>query len=232
MYNHAGHVLAAALAEVSRSAELELQSELLKPDKDAIRAELAKLRERLERQPHSWVRLEGVGRCLRWLGDPEARHHFRQAAANYKAKEGRAGDHMRLGNLYRLAGDTGAAQRHFEQARALYAPRTQRELPNPLDLEHMIPASFLVDRDDEVAELIARLRAIDRTTGLIAYPIARLAEARRTQNAELAATTVAELAGMIRRSRAKVWNVGGVLPWDWYEIAVDTWRSLLRDSAE
>jgi hypothetical protein len=56
-------------------------------------------------------------------------------------------------------------------------------------------------------------------TDLIAYPIGRLAEARRTQNAELA-----ELAARIRRDRAKIWNTGGVLQWDWYEIAVETWQ--------
>jgi hypothetical protein len=74
----------------------------------------------------------------------------------------------------------------------------------------------------------AVLRAID----LIVYPIAKLAEARRTQNADLAAETVAELMAMIRRSRAKVWNVGGILPWDGYEIAMETWRSLSEGDAE
>lgn len=211
---------------------MKLDEVMIQPDKKAIKAQLVKARKRLERFPDSWVWLEQVGRCLLWIGDPEAAAYFRQGAANYKLKEGHAGDQMRLGNLHRLAGDTGAAQRRFEQARALYAPRAYREDPNPLDVEHMIPASFLVGRDDEVAELIARLRAIDRDTDLIAYPIARLAEARRTQNADLAAETVAELAAMIRRDRAKVWNVGGVLQWDWYEITVETWRLLSQGDAK
>ena len=50
-----------------------------------------------------------------------------------------------------------------------------------------------------------------------------LLQARRTQSADLAAEAVAELAARIRRARAKVWNVGGPLQWDWYEIAVETW---------
>jgi hypothetical protein len=37
---------------------------------------------------------------------------------------------------------------------------------------------------------------------------------------------------MIRRRRAKVWNVGGVLPWDGYEIAMEPWRSLPEGDAE
>jgi hypothetical protein len=71
----------------------------IKPDKKAIEAELAKAMQPSERSPDSWLWLERVGRCLRWLGDPEAEPYFRQAAANYKVKEGRAGDHMRVGNL-------------------------------------------------------------------------------------------------------------------------------------
>jgi tetratricopeptide (TPR) repeat protein len=199
---------------------------MIKPDKETVQAELSTLRKRLERRPHSWVRLEGIGRCLRWLGDPEAETYFRQAAANYEKRELDAGGHMHLGSMYRLAGDAETAQHHFAQARALHASRVCRENPNPLDVEQMIPASFLVGRDEEVAELIARLRAIDRDTNLVAYPIAKLAEARHTQKADLAAEAVAELAAMIRRARAKIWHTGGVLQWDWYEIAVETWRSL------
>jgi tetratricopeptide (TPR) repeat protein len=199
---------------------------MIQPDRKAVEAQLAKARKRLERFPDSWGWLEQVGRCLRWLGDPQAADYFRQGAANYQVKEGHAGDQMRLGNLYRLAGDTAAAQRHFEQARALYATRAFRESPNPLDLEHMVAASFLVHRDDEVAKLIARLRAIDRDTDLLAYPISRLAEARHTRNADLAAQAAAELAAMIRRDRAEVWNFGGVLPWDWYQIALETSQRL------
>jgi hypothetical protein len=63
-------------------------------------------------------------------------------------------------------------------------------------------------------------------------PIAKLAEARRTQNAGLAAEAVAELAAMIRRDRAKIWNTGGVLQWDWYEIALETWRSLSEGESQ
>ena len=211
---------------------MKLDDVKIQPNKKAVEAELAKARKRLERFPGAWIWLEQVGRCLRWLGDPEAQTYFRQGAANYKVKEGHAGDHMRRGNLHRLAGNIEAAQQDFEQAHALYAPRAYREKPNPLDVEHMIPASFLLSRDDEVAELIARLRAIDRYTDLICYPIAKLAEARRTQNAGLAAEAVAELAAMIRRDRAKIWNTGGVLQWDWYEIALDIWQSLSQGHTE
>jgi hypothetical protein len=96
----------------------------------------------------------------------------------------------------------------------------------------MIPASFLTGREDEVAELIALLRAIERDRDLIAYPIAKLAEARRTRNADLAAEAVAEVARMVRRSRSKVWNIGGVTLWDWYEIATRIWQAIDGETPE
>jgi hypothetical protein len=199
---------------------------MIHPNNKAVEAALAKARKRLERYPHSWVSLEQVGRCLRWLGDPQSTAYFYQVATHYKIKEGHAGDQMRLGNLYRLADDKRAAQYHFEQARTLYALRAFQEDPDPLDVEHMIPASYLVGRDDEVAKLFNHLQAIDQDTDLMVYPIAKLSKARRTQNAELAVETIAELVSMIRRDQAKVWNTGGVLQWDWYEIAMQTWRQL------
>jgi hypothetical protein len=211
---------------------MKINDVMILPDERDIRAQLAKARKRLEKYPDSWVWLEQIGRCLRWLGNPEAVEYFRQGAANYKVKGGHAGDQIRLGNLHRLAGNDEAAERHFEQARALYTPRAYREKPNPLDVEHMIPASFLVGQDIEVSELINCLQSIDKDTDLIAYPIAKLAEARRASNAELAKEGVVEISNMIRRSRAKVWNTGGVLLWDWYEIGVETWRLISQSEDE
>jgi hypothetical protein len=204
---------------------------IIQPNIKAVKENLDKARKRLERFPNSWMRLEQVGRCLRWLGDPQATAYFYQGAANYKVKEGHAGDQMRLGNLYRLANDNGAAQHHFEQARALYALRAFLENPDPLDVEHMILASFLAGQDDEVAELFNRLQAIDPETDLIVYPIAKLSKARRTHNAGLAVEAIAELASMIQRDQAKIWNTGGVLQWDWYEIAIQTWGQLSQGNS-
>jgi tetratricopeptide (TPR) repeat protein len=201
---------------------------MIEPDKKAVEAELVKARKRLNQFPQGWLWLEQVGRCLRWLGDPEAEAYFRRAAGNYKVHKGHAGDHMRCGYLHRLAGDEEAAQRHFERARALYAERVYEEDPCSLNVMHMIPASFLTGRDDEVAELIALLQAIERDRDLIAYPSAKLAKARRTQNADLAAEAKAEVARMARRSREQVWETGGPLLSDWYDIAAETWRSLAK----
>jgi hypothetical protein len=71
---------------------MQLDHEIIQPDKKAVEAELAKARKRLERFPGAWGWLEQVGRCLRWLGDPEAEAYFRQGAANYKVKEGHIDD--------------------------------------------------------------------------------------------------------------------------------------------
>jgi len=199
----------------------------IQPSRKAVEARLAKAQQRLTRFPRSWGGLEQIGRCLRWLDDPEAEAYFRQAAAATPVKEDHAGDLMRLGAIYRLAGEAEAAREQFGRARAILAPRAFREDPDPLDIEHMIPASFLVGLDDEVAALIARLRAIDPDTDLLCYPIARLAEARRARDADLAAEAVAAFVATVRRYGAHVWDTGGVLPWDWVEIAMEVWRSLV-----
>jgi len=132
----------------------------------------------------------------------------------------------------RLVGDEEAAQRHFEKARTLYAERVDWGHPGSLDVMHGIPASFLVGRDDEVAELIALLKGIEPDCNLIAYPIAKLAEARSTRNADLAAEAVVEVARMVRRSRSEVWNIGGVTLWDWYEIATRIWQAIDGETSE
>lgn len=79
---------------------------------------------------------------------------------------------------------------------------------------------FLMGRDDEVGELIALLQAIEPHRNLFVYAIAKLA-----------AEAMAELAGMIQRSRAKVWDAGGILLWGWSEIALEAWRSLAKSDS-
>jgi tetratricopeptide (TPR) repeat protein len=202
------------------------QDLMMEPNKEAVEAELAEARMRMQRFPGTWAWLAQVGRCLRWLGDPQAEAYFRKAGANFKMREQIPGDHVCVGNLYRLVGDEEAAQRHFEKARTLYAERVDWEHPGSLDVMHMIPASFLAGWDDEVAELIALLKGIEPDRDLIAYPIAKLAEAQRTLDADLAAEAVTEVARMVRRSRSEVWNIGAVTLWDWYETATRTWQAI------
>ena len=71
-YNEAGAFLHPHRPLTARSAELNLDLALIKPDKETVKAELATLRKRLEQRPHSWVRMEGIGRCLRWLWTQKA----------------------------------------------------------------------------------------------------------------------------------------------------------------
>jgi tetratricopeptide (TPR) repeat protein len=211
---------------------------VLQPDRKKLEAQLTDVQRRLEKRPNAWFRLEGAGRILRALGDPRAGDFFRQAIANYKfaplrSGQDRPGDFMRVGNLHRLLGDQDGATRHFQRARDLYAQAisekmARSEYADPsLEIEHMIQPSFLVGRDQEVAELIERLRAYYRGTDLLAFPIAKLAAARRARDADLAAEAVNQFARSVRRTRANVWDTGGVLPWDWYEIATQLWQDLV-----
>jgi tetratricopeptide (TPR) repeat protein len=210
---------------------------VLKPDRKKLEAKLTETKRRLEKHPYAWFRLEQAGRILRALGDPQASEFLRQAIANYKfvplrSGQDRPGDFMRVGNLHRLLGDQDGATRHFERARQRYAEdiseKMQRsEYADPsLEIEHMIQPSFLVGRDQEVAELIERLRLYYRGTDLAAFRIARLAAARQARDADLAAEAVNQFARSIQRTRANIWDTGGVLPWDWYEIATQVWQDL------
>lgn len=208
---------------------------VVRPDKRTLEETLTERRRDLEQYPNSWIYLEAAGRILRYLSNPEASEYFRKAIAHYsfnpKLGEKDPGDNMRVGSLYRLSGDEERARRYFQRARKLYAEAIQRQSrrahPDPsMEIEHMIPASFLVKDDEEVAGLIERLRTLEPDVTLAAYSIARLAAARRNRDAKLAEEVVNEFAKMIRRWRAHVWDTGGVSLWDWYEIAVEVSREL------
>jgi WD40 repeat protein len=138
---------------------------------------------------------------------------------------------MRLGNLYRLVGDEEGARKCFQEAHSLYASRVYRDRPFSLDVEHMIPCSFLLGHDEEVAELSRLLRSTTRAWDLQAYTIAELAQARRCRDADAVTTVIEKLADYIRRAREKVSNTGGVLPWDWYGIALELQRELEPEKA-
>ena len=92
---------------------MKRKSGIVQPDREAIEAQLPKARKRLDQFPQGWLWLEQVGRCLRWLGDPEAEAYFHQAAANYPLRAKDPVDHTHLGNLCRLAGEVEKAQRHW-----------------------------------------------------------------------------------------------------------------------
>ena len=197
---------------------------ILEPDRKAVEDKLAEARNRYERFPNQWHRLEQIGRCLRWLGDPGAADCFLRVAGNMQFRPGNPGDQTRIGNLYRLAGFLEAARENFEHAHALYAEKVYRDKPDRLTIEHMLPVSFLTERDEEVIQLIPKVQAKSQAKNLIVYPIAKLSEARLTQNAQKAAEAVVEIIAMIRRQRHQIWDTMGVLPWDWYEIGLATYQ--------
>lgn len=198
----------------------------IKPDPAKVEAALAKTRQRLERKPTHWLRLEQAGRCLRWLDDPQASAYLARAIEHFPLREGDPGSYMRLGAIYRLYGARDDAREAFQTARALYAPRVLRDDPDDIAVEHMIFASYLAGHDKEVHELAEKLRNLVSDSDLLAYAVAKLAAARRTGDAALAEGAVGEIASWIRRERVNVWDGGGVLLWDWYEIALDLHKSL------
>lgn len=205
---------------------MERDDLILKANLKSVEAELNKARQRLDKYPEQWHTIEKIGRCLRAMGDPGAREYFLKAAANYNIRETDPGDCMRKGNQFRLAGEAEEAKRFFDMAHDLYAEMRSRVNADQLLIEHMIPASFLTGSDEEAIALAERLKCRQQAPHLIAFPVAKLAKARLVNDSDLAAEAVLDVISQIKRHRHHVWDTFGVLPWDWYEIAYETWAEM------
>ncbi len=183
-----------------------------------VRAALAEAQQRLERSPNGWPWLEAVGRCLRWLQDPRGGDYLRRAATAYPLHDDRGQGQAVVGNLYRLANDYEQAQQRFEQA---YTMLSTARGAQAVIISQRLEVCFLVRKYDEVEALAEQLRGLYPKPNLRAYPIARLARARRTHDAGEASTAAEELAKLIRDEGAKIWDTGGFSVWDWYELALE-----------
>lgn len=213
---------------------------ILQPDKNTVLSALASAKRRLEEHPNYLTSLEQIGRILRWLGGGEASAYFQKAIDSYKFRpytsgRDRPSDYVRVGNLYRLLGNKEEAHRCFARAFDLYSAELEeistRKYADPsMGLEAMIMPAFLMGNDEIVAALIKQLQKYNKSTHLIAYPIAKLAAARLDENASKAEEAVDEFAKLVMRNKAEIWFSGGILEWDWYEIALEVWQELHAQS--
>ena len=134
---------------------------MLEVNEKKLRRELAEASRRLDAGPQYLLYTEPVGRCLRWLDDPESQELFARAAARLSEGIGQSGVLARkrdtsplltLGNYYRLAGDQARAREWYEHAHSYLGPPD--ELPRRLaERELKVVLAFLMGRDEEVVHL-------------------------------------------------------------------------------
>jgi uncharacterized protein YjbI with pentapeptide repeats len=155
---------------------------------------------------------------LRLLGDPEATPYLRRAAEMEARFRGYAGL-LRLGNLYRLAGDEGASRRHLERAyQDLKSEREAIGYDRGTRQSYLQEVCLLLGRDAE-AEAIGEWLASFTGRGDNTLPL--IARSRRTGDPEPARRAVASLGRRIRDSERPFAAGAPVTDWDWYELAVE-----------
>jgi uncharacterized protein YjbI with pentapeptide repeats len=192
-----------------------------------LRKELAEARRRLNRDPQYLLYIEPVGRCLRWLDDPESEVLFTQAAAQLSAgiSQSRARTRkldpyslLTLGNYYRLAGDQTRAREVYERAHSSLGPPD--EVPRSMaDYERKVILAFLLGRDEEVVQLLALAWGREKDPWLDS--IAVVSDARLSENAALADEAAEAVAELIRRHRIRASDGPFDLhPWDQYELTL------------
>jgi uncharacterized protein YjbI with pentapeptide repeats len=201
---------------------------LLEVNERKLRKELAEARYRLDGDPQYLFYAESVGRCLRWLDDPESEELFAQAAAQLSEGigDGRALIRKRdtypllmMSNYYRLAGDRASAREWYERAYSfLGAPD---EVPGPLaDRARKVVLAFLLGKDEEVAHIRGTNEAWGREDPWL-DAIADVCEARVSGDATLAGEAAEAVAELIRRLRTRASDGPFDLhPWDQYEITL------------
>ncbi|MBA3534242.1 MAG: hypothetical protein H0T73_20165 [Ardenticatenales bacterium] len=191
-------------------------------NEEEIHRELSLAQQLLAAAPKpGWTALEEVARYLHWLRDATAPDYFRQAAACYPFRD-RGQDRLRLGNLYRLAGDGAKASEYFAQATHLLQPAIAKQ--DPITLQFLVESLFLQDRYEEGEQAAQVLRALrakggDRTPSR-SLTVTQLARARRLKDSGLAKEAAEQFAAIIREENIPVGYVGGPTPWDWYELAL------------
>ncbi|NOK82553.1 MAG: hypothetical protein GFH27_549297n70 [Chloroflexi bacterium AL-W] len=195
-----------------------------------VRKELAEAQARLQEYGERRTDLEGIGRCLHWLKDPQAVDYFRRAAQVAPDPRGPdAGNAIWMGTIWGFAGEPTKATKRLQQA---YQIATQQASTGGLHgYIHLIKTCVLLGYDAEAQTHVATLHARgDQVPELEALGI--LAQARQNQQIGLAQAAVDRLATLIRRERWQLSATRAPTPWDWYEIALRLAKDLGADIPE
>lgn len=195
-----------------------------------VRKELAEAQARLQEYGERRTDLEGIGRCLHWLKDPQAVDYFRRAVQTYPNRQDKtAGELLNMGTLWLFAGEPAKATKQLQHA---YQIATKQASTGALHgYIHLIKTCVLLGSDAEAHTYVATLHARgDQVPELEALGI--LAQARQTQQLGLAQDAVDRLATLIRRERWQLSATRAPTPWDWYEIALRLAKDLGADIPE
>lgn len=217
---------------VRRPAQLEATSPLRRPGVDGppasirsllppsrdIEGELKAAERSLARRPGTWPRLESVGRARRALGRSGWREMLSDAAQALLANPlDDAPHHLHIGNLLLLAGQESAAAAELETVVAALAPEVRRRDPAREHLGVLLPAAFVLCRDDLVGAVVSRMTADE--LGPV-HQLGRLAAADRSGDAKTAHQIAHDLAGL---ARTDIIATSGPAPsvWDIAEMAAE-----------
>jgi tetratricopeptide (TPR) repeat protein len=193
-----------------------------------VETQLQKQRQNLEMNPDLWLFLEGVGRCLAYLGDPQATDYFQQAALKYALIPG---DPIQLANLYRLAGNMAQARQHYQQMHDLLMPFDFTNNENDVKLDRLALCTYMLGDDPLTITAVEHRRSMQRKGDewLNTFSLADLAAARRQQDVAQAQAAHMTIEAIIRRSRAQPWSTGYFTRWDTYAEARRVVRELGGD---
>ena len=190
---------------------------LLPPRRD-IEAELASAERSLARRPGTWPRLEAVGRARRGLGQAGWRELLLHAAQALHANPiDDAPRHLHIGNLLLLAGEDGEAAASLDLVVTALEPEVRRRDPAREHLRVLLPAAFVLRRDDIVDAVVRRMTAEE--LGPV-HQLGALATADRARDRSGADEIAAALAGL---ARTDIFATSGPAPsvWDLAEMAAE-----------
>ena len=197
----------------------------LRPTEAELQEGLAQAQKWLKQDPTDWIAIENIARCLHWSNDPSARERFRQAAElagpAKKWAQNPAGL-IRLGNLYRLAGDEKKAKEIFNLAVRVLEPSVRKPKPNLISAADLVEVYFLLGEDEKAEAVWEQFRSQFRHE-LRVHAVGQLARERRTGDRAAALEIAKAFAEMIREEKTLVYyTAAGLTLWDWYELAMET----------
>ena len=180
---------------------------------------LAKAQAFLAPSPDFWPALEGVGRCLYYLGDHAAAAYLAQAADRMPAPGQRFIAVFHQANLYRLAGMQAQAAHGFQQV-IDHITKIGGFLRDTNELLFSLTSFFYHQRYAEVVALYQRAQREkpERVTWIL--PILADVADKQQRGQSLDPAVLAPLEDHLRKMRGAPWDTEHYNLWDIYDVLV------------
>lgn len=196
-----------------------------------LQMEIEEARKSLARNPHIWGSHERMGRIYYWMEDPSAVEYFRKAIEYYPIDRSIKKNRplVKVGNLFRLAGEPDLAYNYFERAYIMLKQQAG-DINKPEEIffhrfPDLIAACFVLGKYDEAVVYSHLLQQEDPDPNLFAYNFVRLAEAKLDGDIIKAERLVDELAVKLTKAlklgTGKIQDTGSITSFDLYELAVE-----------